>query len=140
MAGRDPRGGGQTLQAIRLDHPRCVVGEDLSDPSLLGTGEHGTAIPADRRPLARVFLSAPKGNPFGVLRRSVGSRIEEPAVQTLAWLRTVCLAAGVAACLVGCATAPIPPTYTQDELKAICERNGFRWYRDDLVGGFCERR
>ncbi|HJV58030.1 MAG TPA: hypothetical protein VJ971_18750 [Methylomirabilota bacterium] len=45
------------------------------------------------------------------------------------------------ACLVGCTTtAPIPPTYTQDELKAICERNGFRWYRDDLVGGFCQRR
>jgi hypothetical protein len=36
--------------------------------------------------------------------------------------------------------APIPPTYTQDELKATCERNGFRWYRDDLVGGFCARR
>jgi hypothetical protein len=51
------------------------------------------------------------------------------------------LSAGAAACLVGCMTgAPIPPTYTQDELKATCERNGLRWYRDDLEGGFCERK
>jgi acyl-CoA synthetase (AMP-forming)/AMP-acid ligase II len=42
--------------------------------------------------------------------------------------------------LAGCSSVPIPPTYTQDELKAICERNGFRWYPDELVGGFCERR
>ena len=57
------------------------------------------------------------------------------------WVRSLCLAAGGAACLLGCATgAPVPPTYTQDELKAICERNGGSWYRDDLMGGFCERR
>ena len=31
-------------------------------------------------------------------------------------------------------------TPTQDELKTICERNSGSWYRDDLVGGFCERR
>jgi hypothetical protein len=43
--------------------------------------------------------------------------------------------------LAGCITgAPIPPTYTQDDLKMICERNGGSWYRDDLMGGFCERR
>ena len=62
-------------------------------------------------------------------------------IRTLAWARAAILSAGAVACLVGCmTTAPIPPTYTQDELKAICERNGFRWYRDDLVGGFCQRR
>src|SRR5712691_5538311 len=28
------------LQAVRLDGPRRMIAEDLSDPSLLGTGEH----------------------------------------------------------------------------------------------------
>ena len=57
------------------------------------------------------------------------------------WVRALCLAAGAATCVLGCATgAPFPPTYTQDELKMICERNSGSWYRDDLVGGFCERR
>ena len=32
----------------------------------------------------------------------------------------------------------IPPTYTQAELKAICERRGGWWHDDDLMGGFCE--
>lgn len=59
----------------------------------------------------------------------------------LAWARAAFLWAGAAACLAGCMTgAPVEPTYTQDELKAICERNGGSWYGDDLVGGFCERR
>jgi hypothetical protein len=58
-----------------------------------------------------------------------------------AWARAAFLCAGAVACLAGCITgAPIAPTYTQDELKAICERNGGLWYRDDLVGGFCGRR
>ena len=62
-------------------------------------------------------------------------------IRTLAWARASFLSAGAAVCLAGCITgAPIPPTYTQDELKMICERNGGSWYRDDLMGGFCERR
>ena len=62
-------------------------------------------------------------------------------IRALAWTRAVIVSAGAAACLAGCITgAPIPPTYTQDELKATCERNGFRWYRDELTGGFCERK
>ena len=40
--------------------------------------------------------------------------------------------------LTGCSTVPIPPTYTQDELKAICERQGGWWHPDDLIGGYCE--
>jgi hypothetical protein len=57
------------------------------------------------------------------------------------WARAAFLSTSAAACLAGCITgAPIPPTYTQDELKMICERNGGSWYRDDLMGGFCERR
>jgi hypothetical protein len=47
-----------------------------------------------------------------------------------------------AACalLAGCSSVPIPPTYTQGELKAICERRGGIWYPDDLMGGFCVYR
>jgi hypothetical protein len=37
-----------------------------------------------------------------------------------------------------CSTVPIPPTYTQEELKAICERRGGWWHDDALMGGFCE--
>jgi hypothetical protein len=41
MSGRDLGGGGQMLQAIRLGNPGRVIAEDLSDPNLLSTGEHG---------------------------------------------------------------------------------------------------
>ena len=40
----------------------------------------------------------------------------------------------------GCGSAPIPPTYTQEELKTICERQRGWWRPDDLRGGFCEFR
>ena len=40
----------------------------------------------------------------------------------------------------GCATTPIPPTYTQDDLRAICERQRGWWRPDDLMGGYCEYR
>ncbi len=40
--------------------------------------------------------------------------------------------------VAGCTTTPIPPTYTQQEVKAICERNHGWWHPDDLVGGLCE--
>jgi len=42
------------------------------------------------------------------------------------------------ALLSGCSSATIPPTYTEQELKARCERQGDRWVADDLGGGFCE--
>jgi hypothetical protein len=48
MSGRDLHGGGQVLEAIRLDGPRRVIGEDVADPGLLGTGEHGAAMVAER--------------------------------------------------------------------------------------------
>lgn len=44
----------------------------------------------------------------------------------------------VFAFLGGCATTPIPPTYTQDELEAICERHGARWRPDVLMGAYRE--
>src|SRR5258708_6337275 len=37
------------LQAVRLDGPRRVTPEDLSDPSLPGAGKHGVAIVAECR-------------------------------------------------------------------------------------------
>jgi len=52
---------------------------------------------------------------------------------------TVLLVAGVCGILAACSTVPIPPTYTQGELKAICERRGGWWHDDNLWGrGLCE--
>lgn len=43
------------------------------------------------------------------------------------------------ATLAGCATQAITPTYTQDELRDQCERQGSGWWHpDDLMGGYCE--
>jgi hypothetical protein len=55
------------------------------------------------------------------------------------WDRVVLLMVGVTI-LAGCSSVPIPPTYTQDELKAICERHGGWWHPDGQAGGYCERR
>ncbi len=46
----------------------------------------------------------------------------------------------VAACLglgAGCAGVPIPPTYSDEELRVICERTS-GWWRGDLIAGYCE--
>ena len=51
----------------------------------------------------------------------------------------IVLLCSVFAALTGCSSVPIPPTYTQEELKARCERQGSGvWHQDDLMGGFCE--
>jgi hypothetical protein len=42
--------------------------------------------------------------------------------------------------LGGCNGIPLPMTYTQDELKAMCERQGGWWHKDELMGGYCEYR
>ena len=58
-----------------------------------------------------------------------------------AWVGSICLGAGAAACLLGCASgAAIPPTYTQDELKAECDRHRGWWRPDGLRGGYCDFR
>ncbi len=51
----------------------------------------------------------------------------------------VLLGVGVSGILVACSNVAIPPTYTQAEFKAICERRGGWWHDDDLMGGFCEK-
>ena len=48
MGDRDLYGRGQMFEAIRLDGPRRVTSEDVADPGLLGTGEHGTAMVSER--------------------------------------------------------------------------------------------
>jgi hypothetical protein len=40
----------------------------------------------------------------------------------------------------GCSSAPIAPTYSQDEGKVDCERHRGVWHPDDLMGGSCEYR
>jgi hypothetical protein len=49
----------------------------------------------------------------------------------------VLLAAGVAGLVAGCAGMPQGPTYTDTELKAMCERRG-GWWRGELIPGYCE--
>ena len=39
----------------------------------------------------------------------------------------------------GCTTS-IAPTYSQDEMRATCERTRGVWHADALMGGFCEYR
>ena len=47
------------------------------------------------------------------------------------------LAAAAGGMLAGCASMPQGPTYTEAELKAICERRG-GWWRGNLIPGYCE--
>jgi hypothetical protein len=44
------------------------------------------------------------------------------------------------ATLIACTTTPIPPTYTQAELKAKCDRQRGWWRPDELMGGYCDFR
>ena len=63
--------------------------------------------------------------------------INETKSKLLAWTRALILSAAVASCTGG---APIPPTYTQEELKAECDRHRGWWRPDDLRGGYCDLR
>jgi hypothetical protein len=49
----------------------------------------------------------------------------------------VLLVAGAAVLLGGCSGVVYPPTYTEAELKAMCERRG-GWWRGQLIPGYCE--
>jgi hypothetical protein len=50
------------------------------------------------------------------------------------------LLVSLGASLAACGSTPIPPTYTQEEQRLICERQRGWWHRDDLMGGYCEYR
>jgi hypothetical protein len=49
----------------------------------------------------------------------------------------VLLAAAAGGLVTGCASMPQGPTYTEAELKAICERRG-GWWRGNLIPCYCE--
>jgi len=53
-------GGREMLQAERLDGPRQVIPEDLSDPSFLGAGEHGGRYRSRSAPRGPVRVSSPR--------------------------------------------------------------------------------
>jgi hypothetical protein len=52
-------------------------------------------------------------------------------------LLALLLAAGVCGLFTACSSMPQGPTYTDAELRAMCERRG-GWWRGDLIAGFCE--
>ncbi|HET8531662.1 MAG TPA: hypothetical protein VFO08_10970 [Methylomirabilota bacterium] len=47
------------------------------------------------------------------------------------------LVAAAGGLLTACSSMPPAPTYTEDELRIICERRG-GWWRGNLIPGFCE--
>jgi len=47
------------------------------------------------------------------------------------------LGAAAGGLLAGCASMPQGPTYTEEELRAQCERHG-GWWRGSLIPGYCE--
>ena len=47
------------------------------------------------------------------------------------------LAATAGGLLSACGSMPPGPTYTDDELRVICERRG-GWWRGNLIPGYCE--
>ena len=47
------------------------------------------------------------------------------------------LAAAAGGFLGACSSMPQGPTYTEDELRVICERRG-GWWRGNLIPGLCE--
>ena len=61
---------------------------------------------------------------------------------TPSWVRSMLCALATALCLLGCASGapPVSPAYTQDELKAACDRQRDWWRPDDLRGGYCDFR
>jgi len=52
-------------------------------------------------------------------------------------LANASLSLAVCALFTACSTMPYPPTYTQAELRASCERRG-GWWRGNLIPDYCE--
>jgi hypothetical protein len=52
-------------------------------------------------------------------------------------LANAILGLAICAAFTACNTMAPPPLYTQEELKAICERRG-GWWRGNLISGYCE--
>ncbi len=63
-------------------------------------------------------------------------------LQTMRLSRMTAVSLLLAAVVTGCATAQNPPSHTEVELKAACERQG-GWWRANLLldnGGLCENQ
>jgi len=63
----------------------------------------------------------------------------EARTRLVGMLARICLGGclyGIA--LIGCSATAIPPPYTQDELKDLCERRGGRWHNGDPMRSYCE--
>jgi hypothetical protein len=52
-------------------------------------------------------------------------------------LLTALLCAAAGGLFAACSSLPQGPTYTDEELRAICERHG-GWWRGNLIPGYCE--
>jgi hypothetical protein len=66
---------------------------------------------------------------------SAGSRVDRANRVNL---RTVVVL--TVSLLIGCSSVPIPPTYSQDELRVRCERQRGWWHSNGARGGYCEYR
>ena len=93
--------------------------------------QQGVASPGPARkvePLPEAIL------PRGPRSEIVADRAYPPPMRRRAFALSILLA------LAGCASgpAPIPPVYTQDELRAQCERHHGWWRASGLREGFCE--
>ena len=89
----------------------------------------------DCRNLSAPRRSAARSHARRAERVTAHRWLREPAVGS----RTALLVLAMTI-FAGCGSVPVPPTYTQDELKVICERHNGWWHPDELVGGYCERR
>jgi hypothetical protein len=47
------------------------------------------------------------------------------------------LSAAAGGLFAACSSLPQGPTYTEEELRAACERHG-GWWRGSLIPGYCE--
>jgi len=47
------------------------------------------------------------------------------------------LGAAAGGLFAACSSLPQGPTYTEEELRAACERHG-GWWRGSLIPGYCE--
>jgi hypothetical protein len=67
----------------------------------------------------------------------VAEDVSRPARQFRRYLAGSLLAIATGGLVGGCASLPEGPTYTEQELRAMCERRG-GWWRGDLIAGYCE--
>jgi hypothetical protein len=83
------------------------------------------------------MIAAKRARPASKPGKSQGSRSREGMAPARSRTALLVLANTI---LAGCSSVAIPPTFTQDGLKAECDRHGGWWRPDDLLGGYCDFR